>query len=302
MTGSTAECMIISMTGYGRSEISRDGITVVCELRSVNNRFLEVSSRIPRELNARENDIREILRRHLMRGKINLNITVERSATAEPLSLDVDADAVVAYKNALDGIRKAAKIKEAAGLSHLLQFANEMIVRGNAAQSEDDGWELVAESVDTAARELEQMRRNEGRELARDMLNRIRTIDGFIDRAEQLSRERIPAERQRLRERIAQLFENDEIDEQRLELEIVLLADKLDVTEECVRYRSHSKFFVEAVKGPEPAGRKLGFLLQEMNREITTIGSKCNDSEIAHIVVRAKEEMEKIREQVQNIE
>lgn len=290
------------MTGYGRSEISRDGITVVCELRSVNNRFLEVSSRIPRELNARENDIREILRRHLMRGKINLNITVERSATAEPLSLDVDADAVVAYKNALDGIRKAAKIKEAAGLSHLLQFANEMIVRGNAAQSEDDGWELVAESVDTAARELEQMRRNEGRELARDMLNRIRTIDGFIDRAEQLSRERIPAERQRLRERIAQLFENDEIDEQRLELEIVLLADKLDVTEECVRYRSHSKFFVEAVKGPEPAGRKLGFLLQEMNREITTIGSKCNDSEIAHIVVRAKEEMEKIREQVQNIE
>jgi uncharacterized protein (TIGR00255 family) len=294
--------MIISMTGYGRSELTRDGMTVVCELRSVNNRFLEVSTRIPRELNARENDIREILRRHLMRGKINLNITVERSSTAEPQSIDVDADAVIAYKNALDGIRKAAKIKEAANLSHLLQFANEMIVRGNAAQSEDDGWDLIAEAVATAATELEQMRRNEGRELARDMLGRIRTIDGLIDRAEQLSRERIPSERQRLRERIAQLFENDEIDEQRLELEIVLLADKLDVTEECVRYRSHSKFFVEAVKGPEPAGRKLGFLLQEMNREITTIGSKCNDAEIAHIVVRAKEEMEKIREQVQNIE
>jgi uncharacterized protein (TIGR00255 family) len=290
------------MTGYGRSEISRDGMTVVCELRSVNNRFLEVSTRIPRELNSRENDIREILRRHMMRGKINLTITIERSATAEPLALEVDADAVVAYKNALDGIRKAAKIKEAAALSHLLQVANEMIVRGNAAQSDDDGWDLVAESVAAAASDLEQMRRNEGRELARDMLNRIRTIDGFIDRAEQLSRERIPAERQRLRERIAQLFENDEIDEQRLELEIVLLADKLDVTEECVRYRSHSKFFVEAIKGPDPAGRKLGFLLQEMNREITTIGSKCNDSEIAHIVVRAKEEMEKIREQVQNIE
>jgi uncharacterized protein (TIGR00255 family) len=294
--------MIISMTGYGRSEISRDGMTVVCELRSVNNRFLEVSTRIPRELNSRENDIREILRRHMMRGKINLNITIERTVGSEPLSLDVDADAVVAYKNAVDGIRKAAKIKEAASLQHLLQFANEMIVRGSTATGEDDGWELVAEAVGAAASDLEQMRRNEGRELARDILNRIRTIDGFIDRAEQLSRERIPAERQRLRERIAQLFENDEIDEQRLELEIVLLADKLDVTEECVRYRSHSKFFVEAVKGPEAAGRKLGFLLQEMNREITTIGSKCNDSEIAHIVVRAKEEMEKIREQVQNIE
>ena len=294
--------MIISMTGYGRSEISRDGITVVCELRSVNNRFLEVSSRIPRELNVRENDIREILRRHLMRGKINLNITVERTASTEALAIDVDADAVVAYKNALDGIRKAAKIKEAATLSHLLQFSNELIVRGAGATSEDDGWEIVAEAVDTAARELEAMRRNEGRELARDMLNRMRSIDGFIDKAEELSRARVPAERQRLRERIAQLFENDEIDEQRLELEIVLLADKLDVTEECVRYRSHSKFFVEAIKGPEAAGRKLGFLLQEMNREITTIGSKCNDAEIAHIVVRAKEEMEKIREQVQNIE
>lgn len=294
--------MIISMTGYGRSEISRDGLTVVCELRSVNNRFLEVSSRIPRELNVRENEIREILRRHLMRGKINLNITIERSAAAEPLSIDVNPDAVIAYKNVLDNIRKAAKIKEAATLSHLLEFANDMIVRGNADQTEDDGWEIVAEAVDAAARELDKMRRDEGRELARDMLNRIRTIDGFIDKAEQLSRERIPAERQRLRERIAQLFENDEIDEQRLELEIVLLADKLDVTEECVRYRSHSKFFGEAVKGPDAAGRKLGFLLQEMNREITTIGSKCNDAEIAHIVVHAKEEMEKIREQVQNIE
>lgn len=294
--------MIISMTGYGRSEITRDGLTVTCELRSVNNRFLEVSSRIPRELNVRENEIREILRRHLMRGKINLNITLERSASAEPIAIDIDSVAVLAYKDVLDNIRKVAKIKEAATLSHLLQFASEIVVRGNADKTEDDGWTLVSEAVDTAARGLDQMRRDEGRELARDMLNRIRTIDGFIDRAEQLSRERIPAERLRLRERIAQLFENDEIDEQRLELEIVLLADKLDVTEECVRYRSHSKFFLEAVKGPEAAGRKLGFLLQEMNREITTIGSKCNDSEIAHIVVRGKEEMEKIREQVQNIE
>lgn len=294
--------MIISMTGYGRSEISRNGLTVTCELRSVNNRFLEVSSRIPRELNVRENEIREILRRHLMRGKINLNITLERTALAEPIAIDIDPDAVIAYKNVLDNIRKVAKIKESATLSHLLQFANEIVVRSNTDKSEDDGWDVVSESVDTAARALDQMRRDEGRELARDMLNRIRTIDGFIERAEQLSHERIPAERLRLRERIAQLFENDEIDEQRLELEIVLLADKLDVTEECVRYRSHSKFFVEAIKGPEAAGRKLGFLLQEMNREITTIGSKCNDAEIAHIVVRAKEEMEKIREQVQNIE
>jgi uncharacterized protein (TIGR00255 family) len=292
--------MIISMTGYGRSEITRDSVTVSVELRSVNNRYLEISSRMPRDLNPRENDIREILRKTLTRGKIHLNINVEREISGA-VAITVDPELVKGYKDAIDEIRKAAKIREAASLSHLLQFAGEMIQRGGDT-SEDNKWEIVAEVVDAAAKELDKMRRNEGRELARDILGRIRAIDEMVDRVETLSKERIPLERQRLRERIAQLFENDEIDEQRLELEILLIADKLDVTEEVVRYRSHSKFFVEAVKGPEPAGRKLGFLLQELNREITTIGSKGNDMEISHLVVRAKEELEKIREQVQNVE
>jgi uncharacterized protein (TIGR00255 family) len=289
------------MTGFGRSENSKDGVTVSVELRSVNNRFLEISTRMPRELNARENDIREIVRKVLTRGKIHLNINVERQTEASQ-AIVVDPEVVRVYKDALDQIRKHAKIKEAATLSHLLQFSDELLGRNASNGAESDNWELVAQTVETAVNELEQMRRNEGRELARDIRERIKTIDGMVDRAEQLSKERIPAERQRLRERIAQLFENDEVDEQRLEFEIVMLADKLDITEECVRYRSHSKYFVEAVKGPEPAGRKLGFLLQEINREVTTIGSKCNDAEIAHLVVRAKEELEKIREQVQNIE
>lgn len=292
--------MIISMTGYGRSEITRDSVTVSVELRSVNNRYLEISSRMPRDLNPRENDIREILRKTLTRGKIHLNINVERETTAQ-VAITVDPELVKGYKDAIDEIRKAAKIREAATLSHLLQFSNELIQKGGET-SEDNRWEMVAEAVDAAAKELDKMRRDEGRELARDILGRIRAIDEMVDRVETLSKERIPLERQRLRERIAQLFENDEIDEQRLELEILLIADKLDVTEEVVRYRSHSKFFVEAVKGPEPAGRKLGFLLQEINREITTIGSKGNDMEISHLVVRAKEELEKIREQVQNVE
>ncbi|MDB5035765.1 MAG: Stress-induced protein [Chlorobi bacterium] len=293
--------MIISMTGFGRSEISRDGVTISVELRSVNNRFLEISARMPRELNARENDMREIIRKTLTRGKIHLNINVERQEDASK-AIDVDPEVVKTYKDALELIRKHAKIKETVGLEHLLHFSDEIFGRSNTGTEESDNWELVAECVEGAVREIDQMRRNEGRELARDIRERIKSIDAMVDRAEQLSKDKIPAERQRLRERIAQLFENDEIDEQRLEFEIVMLSDKLDITEECVRYRSHSKYFVEAVKGPEPAGRKLGFLLQEINREVTTIGSKCNDAEIAHMVVRAKEELEKIREQVQNIE
>lgn len=293
--------MIISMTGFGRSEASNAGVTVSVEIRSVNNRFLEISTRMPRELNARENDIREIVRRILTRGKIHLNINIEQQ-TSPTTAFEVDPEVVRMYKDGLDAIRKHAKIKETVNLTHLLHFSDELLGRNTATADEANNWEMVAQAVESAVKDLEQMRRNEGRELARDIRDRIKAIDGMIERAEQLSKERIPAERQRLRDRIAQLFENDEIDEQRLEFEIVMLADKLDITEECVRYRSHSKFFVEAVKGPEPAGRKLGFLLQEINREVTTIGSKSNDAEIAHLVVQAKEELEKIREQVQNIE
>jgi uncharacterized protein (TIGR00255 family) len=291
--------MIISMTGYGRSEISGDGVTVAVELRSVNNRFLEISTRLPRELNARENDIREIVRKILTRGKINLNINVERQVDTTQ-SFKVDPELVKSYKDALDEIRRVAKIKETVGLEHLLHFSEALL--GQDKDDTVDNWDVVSAAVLEAVKNLEGMRRQEGRELSNDMRDRILAIDGMIDEAEVLSKAKIPAERQRLRERIAQLFENTEVDEQRLEFEIVLLADKLDVTEECVRYRSHSKYFMEAMKAPEPAGRKLGFLLQEINREVTTIGSKSNDSAIAHLVVRAKEELEKIREQVQNIE
>lgn len=293
--------MIISMTGYGRGETSANGVTASVELRSVNNRFLEISTRMPRELNPRENDIREILRKMLTRGKIHVNINLEESGETA-VQFTIDPDVVNVYKDALDQIRKHAKIKESVTLQNLLEFRDEIMGRNDGDDANKDHWELVAGAVEMAVRELDQMRRNEGRELARDILNRIKAIDGIVDQVEQVSKTRIPAERQRLRERIAQLFENDEIDEQRLEFEIVMLADKLDITEECVRYRSHSKYFVEAVKGPEPAGRKLGFLLQEINREVTTMGSKANEAEIAHLVVQAKEELEKIREQVQNIE
>jgi uncharacterized protein (TIGR00255 family) len=147
------------------------------------------------------------------------------------------------------------------------------------------------------------MRQNEGRELVKDLEPRIRRLNETVDRIEALSKERIPEERRRLNERITQLLEDKNIiDQNRLELEIALLADKLDVTEECVRFRSHNKFFLEALASEESAGRKLNFLVQEINREANTIGSKMNDAEIAHLVVQMKEQLEKIREQLQNIE
>ncbi len=293
--------MILSMTGFGRAETSSDGLTATVEMRSVNNRFLEVSTRMPKEFSVRENDVREIIRKALSRGKINVSVQVERSGAAEA-PLEVDEELAARFKDALNQVRKGAKIKEAVSLSHMLVFKDELIRRNSGDERQEEEWKVIAEAVAGCVENLNDMRRKEGGELAKDLRKRITELNRMVDKIESLSKEQVPEERKRLRERIARLFENDEIDEQRLEMEIVLLADKLDVTEECVRWRSHSKFFLEAVNDKEPAGRRLNFLLQEMLREINTMGSKSSDSRIAHLVVGAKEELEKIREQVQNIE
>jgi uncharacterized protein (TIGR00255 family) len=161
---------------------------------------------------------------------------------------------------------------------------------------------VLQESLEAALGALAEMRRAEGGELERDFRVRIGMLDERLAQIERLSAQQVPAERMRLRERVAQLIEKTPVDEGRLELEIALLADRLDVTEECVRFRSHNKFFLEALALPEPAGRKLNFLIQEMNREANTIGSKSSVTEISHLVVSMKEELEKIREQLQNIE
>ncbi len=289
------------MTGFGRGEASGEGIVATVEMRSVNNRFLEVSTKMPKEFSSRENDVREILRKALSRGKVSVSINVTRSSE-EDVAFTVDEELAARYKDALNQIRKGAKIKEAVNLSHMLVFKDDLIRRGVEEDSEEQGWKVIQAAVRKAAQSLLDMRNKEGHELAKDMRKRIGSIDSMVGQIEKHTKEQVPEERKRLRERIARLFENDEIDEQRLEMEIVILADKLDVTEECVRYRSHSKYFIEVINDREPAGRRLNFLLQEMHREINTIGSKSNDSRIAHLVVKAKEELEKIREQVQNIE
>jgi uncharacterized protein (TIGR00255 family) len=164
-----------------------------------------------------------------------------------------------------------------------------------------DPWPELSNLIIMAIEHLTAMRDKEGSELERDFDHRLAALEQALNDVEQRSKNRIPAERERLRERVTQLM-SDGVDEQRLQLEIILLADKLDVTEECTRLRSHIKFFRETMTTSSTAGRKLNFLLQEMNREVNTIGSKCNDADIARIVVGMKEEMERMREQIQNIE
>ncbi len=215
--------------------------------------------------------------------------------------MQFNEEAAAEYFSAIEKLKKRLKIKEPITLSHLFAFADGMIESKQDDASEKI-WKLVSKSLGEALKELDVMRKKEGNEIARDLRNRIKIIEESLAKIEDKAIERIPEERQRLRQRIAQLFESDEIDEQRLQLEIVILADKLDISEECVRLRSHIKFFHETMKQTDAVGRKLNFLLQEMHREVNTIGSKANDADIAQIVVVMKEELERTREQVQNIE
>jgi uncharacterized protein (TIGR00255 family) len=293
--------VVASMTGFGRAEMSRDGINISTEVRSVNSRYLDITLRLPRSISQREKELKDIVRTFLNRGNLNITIKIAYDSNGA-IALKVNKAAAKSYFRLLNEIRKSVKIREQVKLEHLLTFS-EVLEPVEEKETDEHEWELVQEAVRQALENLNAMRSQEGSELAKDLEKRIHWMEETLNKVEKLSKERIPEEHKNLHERIAQLLEDKfVIDQNRLELEIALMVDKLDITEECVRYRSHNKFFLEALKKNEAAGRKLNFLVQEMNREANTIGSKSSDASIAHMIIGMKEELEKIREQLQNIE
>ena len=289
-----------SMTGYSKAEYHEKGISAIIELKSVNGRYLETSVKLPRSLSHREIDIREMIRKALNRGTISAFIVIE-SSEGDIRIPKMNLEKAMAIHSSLLEMQKQLHIESDISINNMLQFSQHFLENDKDDMSELQ-WEIVYEALKKALIDLEISRGIEGKELAKDMLSRVDKILQDLLIVEHKSAQRIPEEREKMRQKIALLFEKDEIDELRIQQEIIFLADKLDVSEECVRLRSHIKFFHELAIEKEPIGRKLNFLLQEMNREVNTIGSKANDIEIAHIVVGMKEELERIREQVQNIE
>ncbi|HEY9186594.1 MAG TPA: YicC family protein [Bacteroidota bacterium] len=292
--------MINSMTGYGFGTYTENGMVATAEIRSVNNRYNEINIKIPKILANRENEIKDIIREKISRGKINLSISFNKELENN-IPIKINTSAVKSYVKLLNEIRKAAKIKEQIKLSHILNFSD-IYEFSEDTESDIFAWNLASKALDIAITELQKMRSNEGNFLMQDLLARITKMEESIQEIEKISKERIPIERQKITEKVQQLLTNIPLDENRLELEIILLIDKLDVTEECIRFKSHINFFRESLNDTAESGKKLNFLVQEMNREINTIGSKANSAEISHIVVYVKEELEKIREQLQNIE
>ncbi len=293
--------MIISMTGFGRGDASSGGISITVEAKSVNSRYLDISLRLPQSILDKELELKEIVQDRVNRGKLNLNVRINKAETGEP-DVKINPNLVAGYKRLLDRLREAASIEQEVTLSDLLQFNDIFISREEDEETLEKIWEVTKEATVEALDQLIKMRKQEGKQLEDDLLNRVDHIKSKIDKVQELTDGRADEVRKNLLERIQNLIEDDLIDKDRLELEVAVLVDKMDITEELVRLESHIKFFREAIQHKESVGRRLNFLSQEINREINTIGSKANNSEISQHVVHAKESLEQIKEQIQNVE
>lgn len=289
------------MTGFGRGEATDAGITATVEIKSLNSRYLDISTRLPQRLQDKELEVKELVQKTINRGKLNVTVYVSEDKSAE-LSIAVDKNKVIGYTRLLEEIRFAAEIEDPVTIRDITQFNDVFINKEEDEEVLEKKWAVSEQALKEALSSLMKMRRQEGDQLKNDLIDRIDFIDDNIKIITKETNGRAEETRDKLLERITNLIEEDKIDPERLEMEVAILVDKMDVTEELVRLQSHLKFFKEAVEQPEPAGRQLNFLTQEINRELNTIGSKANNSEIAQYVVKCKEALEQIREQVQNVE
>ncbi|MEW6702510.1 MAG: YicC/YloC family endoribonuclease [Bacteroidota bacterium] len=291
--------MISSMTGYGKGVVRRGDISIEAEIKSLNNRYLDLSLRVPKFLMNKEFEVREKIKNRIRRGKVYLSVTVRKGEFEERFN-EIDPAAVKYAVGLLKDIKKSAKITDKISLSDLLLFQNMLFKDDNEQASEEFG--LVVEAIDKAIDELNRMRGAEGRELEKDLRKRIQIIENALNEIENASDESVKAYFEKIKEKAQQLVAEFSNNKERLNIELALIAERADVTEECVRLRSHIKMFLDTVEKSDDAGRKLNFIIQEMNREANTINSKSVSSEISHNGISIKEEIEKIREQIQNIE
>lgn len=289
------------MTGFGRGEHASNGYQITVELKTLNSRYLDTTMRTPKSLQDYELKIKEAIQKKLSRGKVHININVEKKDETTT-RIAFNSQKVKAYGKMLEEVKFLANIQEPVTIRDILRFEEIFETQNPEEDQLDDIWKHTEQALADAISMLNQMRKQEGKELKKDLMNQINGIAEMIDEVTGLSEKRVPEVREKLQGRIKNMIGDDKFDPDRLEMEIAILADKMDVNEEIIRLRSHLKFFLEALENNDPVGRRLNFLCQEINRELNTIGSKANDSVISHHIVLGKEKLEQIREQVQNIE
>jgi len=288
------------MTGYGRGEDTCEDIKAVVEVRSVNHRFLDISLRMSRNLYGLEKYIRKEVSAFAARGKVEVSIQLEHTA-AHDLSLRLNAQQAVQIADMVRQLQQAAGCTDTLDTAALLTFKDLLFEQQEFENDLEASQRAIEPALKAALQTLQAMQMDEGEETARDIRERINTIQTSVDKIEAATPHLLLQKQETLREKIKALCEGVIVDESRVTQEIALLADRSDVTEELVRLKSHIKQFQQWLDAQGSIGRKLDFLMQEMNREINTIGSKISDSDIALLVVEVKNELEKIREQIQNI-
>ena len=292
--------MVNSMTGYGRSQQTLGGRDILVEIRSVNHRYFELSVKVPRAFLFLEDKIKAAAQNRVSRGKIEVNVTILNLEQSDA-QIELNMDLARGYYEAVENISKELGVTNGANASIIARMPDVFNVR-RTVPDEEETWRDVGAVLDEALGNFCAMRAAEGERLKNDIEDRLKFISKKVTEVEEQSGNRLDRYREKLTARMQTVLENTEIDESRILLEAALYADKSAIDEETVRLRSHLKQFDEIFKSDIPVGRKLDFLVQEINREVNTIGSKAGDFDITSTVVDLKSEIEKIREQIQNIE
>ena len=292
--------MIKSMTGYGGAKGSAEGLSVSIELKSVNNRYLDVSVKLPRTMLFAEEPIKAAVGRHISRGKVDVFVTVDQSAS-DDMEVRVNEPLLKGYIEALSAAAEKFGLQNDMTVMSLCRLPDVL----STDRREIDSSALmtgITEILERALTEYDAMRLREGEKLRDDVLARLETISRLPGVVEENAPKTVAEYRARLEQKLQEVLATANIDESRVLTEAAIFADKIAVDEETVRLRSHISQLRGLTNGESPAGRKMDFLIQELNREANTIGSKCQNADIAHVVVELKAEIEKIREQIQNVE
>ena len=292
--------MVKSMTGYGRARQTLHGRDITVEVRSVNNRYLDCTVKVPRTYIFAEDSVKSRVQKAVSRGKVDVFITIDATAADETV-VAVNEPLARGYYEALTKIRDMFSLEGELTAAVLAKFPDVLTVTKAEEDQESVGAD-ICEVLDEALASYNQMRATEGKKLAEDIGGRLTTIETLTGKVEERSPETVREYREKLTARMQEVLQSTTIDESRILTEAAIYADKVAVDEETVRLRSHVSQLRDMLLSDEPMGRKMDFLIQEVNRESNTIGSKCNDVAIARDVVALKAEVEKIREQVQNIE
>jgi len=293
--------MAISMTGFGRGEYKDDNYYFLVECKTINHKYCDINIRLPRKISFLEDKARNFVKNHIKRGRVDIYIKLDLLGS-EDVNLKFDESLANQYVNILKEIRDKYDLVDDISVMNIAKFP-EIIKTEEKEEDEDLLWSMLSKALEQTLVNLTEMRCEEGKILANDVLERCELLRNIIEEVEKYSHTVVLDYKEKLNNRISEILENPSlVDENRLAQEVAIYADKSSITEEIVRFKSHIEQLKSTIVKNESIGRKIDFLIQEMNRETNTIGSKSSDLNITNLVVEIKSELEKIREQIQNIE